>query len=700
MLTREKAEESRDHLLFKLRTGKKWDDFDRRSAKALLEYAADAYYNTGRPVLADNEFDELVRAYRAIPGLPKPSLAPPPPEGGLRMEHADPALLGSLSNVYDADELEDWIRGLDVSVDSQLLASVKYDGCSVALDIEDDRVVRAYTRGQDGVGLDLSRIFAGGVACMEQGVRKLTLKCECVMTWADFEAYCAECGESYANPRTAVSGLFSAKDAPRWAKYMTLVALDYSTQHDTPRLERLEVMDGMAAGSEGVNPWKLITLDCWILRYSPGGDIEVDGEDGPMGLGEFYRLGSTTIRESLDVMADGLVFELMDSHQRNRIGSIQSDGKTLPKWAIAAKFPHKCAATWLESVEWDVANSVSGRVTPCAMITPVTIDGKEYRRVSLSNISRLRNEEFRIRGRVTLTIRGDVLGYVSPDPSPSERDFERVVPIEDCPVCSAALRTTDSGAWLVCPNAACPAKLPGKICNYLAKMRVKGVEESTVTRLVEAGLLDSISGLYYLDGAAVAALPGFGEKSFLKIAAALEAKREVCDWEFLGAWNWPGIGRSMMRKVMTRMTLADLKGAFIELTKPDFVRRISTVEGFSTITAGVLHDGLALDWDEIVTLLETNRVSIRQTRPDAASNEEVKSLNFVITGPLEAYERGEVQARLSMKGHTLKGSVSKKTDYLVTNTPNSGTGKNLDAQKLGIPIIGEAEFIRISGIAD
>jgi DNA ligase (NAD+) len=572
------------------------------------------------------------------------------------------------------------------------------------MDVVNDKIVKAYTRGQDGVGLDLTSLFDGRISGRSTGLKKFTLKGECVMTWDDFEKYCAECGESYANPRTAVSGLFSAKDSPRWVKYLTIVGLDFSIDGDEQedRTTRLIILNNIVNATQGCNSWSIRLLENWEFKFSKNlniywtDDIEINEDNPVLSIADFYK-HIIEIRNNLDVMADGIVFELLDSDDREQLGTIKHDGKTLPKWAIATKFPHKSAATILEAVEWDVANSLSGRVTPCAIIRPIVIDGKEYRRVSLSNINRLRNEQFKIGGRVVLTIRGDVLGYVAPDPSEFEASLPRVSPAKYCPVCGAKLKLSESGAWLFCPDAECGAKLPGKICNYLAKMRIKGIEESIVNRLVDAELLTNIRDLYTLDSKRIAVLPGFGTKSAAKIQSALALRTTVADWEMLGSWNWTGLGRTMMHKLMDRMTWTEVFHIFNTYEKSNFVKLISTIDGFSAISAINLHNGIFHDHVELNAVIG-NFINITQTKNDDPQRQEVKSLIFVITGPLRGFERDNVKTLLMQKGHKLVGGISKKTDYLVTNTPDSGTVKNKEAIALNVPIINEEQFVKISGI--
>jgi DNA ligase (NAD+) len=79
-------------------------------------------------------------------------------------------------------------------------------------------------------------------------------------------------------------------------------------------------------------------------------------------------------------------------------------------------------------------------------------------------------------------------------------------------------------------------------------------------------------------------------------------------------------------------------------------------------------------------------------------NEFVTGRTFVITGSVHRFKnRSEFKKYVEGQGGKVSGSVSKNTAYLVTNTPDSGTGKNKKARDLGIPVITEDEFCEKSG---
>ena len=72
----------------------------------------------------------------------------------------------------------------------------------------------------------------------------------------------------------------------------------------------------------------------------------------------------------------------------------------------------------------------------------------------------------------------------------------------------------------------------------------------------------------------------------------------------------------------------------------------------------------------------------------------IEGMTFVITGKLSNVweSRKEVQAYLESYGANLGSSITKKTDYLVTNDTDSGSEKNRKAKELGALVISEAEF--------
>ena len=69
---------------------------------------------------------------------------------------------------------------------------------------------------------------------------------------------------------------------------------------------------------------------------------------------------------------------------------------------------------------------------------------------------------------------------------------------------------------------------------------------------------------------------------------------------------------------------------------------------------------------------------------------------LVVTGKLNHFTRDSINEKIASLGAKTAGSVSKKTDYLITNE-QSGSSKYKKAMELGIPVISEDEFLRMIG---
>jgi DNA ligase (NAD+) len=226
-------------------------------------------------------------------------------------------------------------------------------------------------------------------------------------------------------------------------------------------------------------------------------------------------------------------------------------------------------------------------------------------------------------------------------------------------------------------------------------MRIKDIAENTLSKLIESSLLDGNPiDLYKLDYKKVSKLKGFGSKSADVIKNALEERKEVFDYEFFGAWNWSGVGRSMMKKVFAEMNAKSLMKLLSEGPRV-FKQRILQIPGFKDKLTGNLFKGLDDDFDEIMEFITKKYVILKESR----SKKQVEnSLSFVVTGTLNKYPlRDDLKMKIEAEGHSLKSSVSSKTNYVIVGK-SPGKEKIAKAKELGIPIIEEKEFLNVSGL--
>ncbi len=715
--------------------------------REILVSAADSYYNSGEMTLSDDEYDLLRKTYdehvENYEGVEPIHQGAAPKSGTLTVEHGDSRLMGSLGNVFDMKELNAWVgkRLRELSAarmqtrSSRIMSSIKYDGCSLGLTFKKGVLSRAYTRGQDGIGKNVTDLFSdfeidrnfveeiGGMQWLLD--ERVEVKCEVIMTWSDFDKfapkYQANTGKAPANPRTSVSGILGKKSgAEKYRKYLTIVVLDIHCKslEGTDRVERAKILHGvveaiLSTGTIGIAPLEFhehpasAVLDSGVLGIGTGVD-----DSGFGSVEQFYdhlrslRSAPRESGEALDYMADGLVVEFTSEVEREALGSRESDGKFLPSYAIALKFPSKSAVTKLLAVEFDLSNSASGRVTPVAVIEPTEIEGKIYKRVSLANFDRLREEDFRIGGEILLTIRGDVLGYVQRIVRVDEDHLEGIKIPTECPVCHYELEATETGVWLKCPNSKCENKITGKVLNYLRKIRVKGIADSALSDLAKRRYATNIVELYelFLSGENAALRKklsgeeGWGKLRVEGCTTSLQERQTLNPYELLGAMNWPGAGRTVMQRVCAKYSIDRLLSMAKGLSRDAFVADLSAnVDGVDIVLGRTIHAGLNDDSTTICDLLRKGYVMLtgKEKRTVQAPG---KVLTVVVTGALARWSREDLKSALEELGHKVVGSVTSKTDYLVTNDPNSGTNKNKDAAKLGVAIVTETQFYKIVGL--
>jgi DNA ligase (NAD+) len=632
-------------------------------AKEILEWAAAEYYNTDKKVLVDEVFDNVKSVYEMYRPLPVGAPAPSG-KGTVDVDHTFGHLVGTLSKVNSAEEALKWLSEKLYTVnmpDAMIMVSEKFDGNSVVIEYKDGKAVSALTRGRDGKGLDLMHVFGDRTIVIPGHIG---VRYEVVMTYDDFEAYSAERGESYANPRSTVAGILGRDNAADFAEYLTLVPLAVSLKgKEVGRLEEMK----------------------YILKLNQSTKVPF--------LYEMYRFGDlrhklvdcyhelAESRKEMNYMIDGMVLEIIDTKTREILGSINNT----PRYSVALKFPYMEKESTVTGIEFDFGRS--GIITPCVTFEPVEFNGAVQKRVSLANYKRFSELKLGIGSKILVQYRNDVLSYVE-KLDVSENDSITPAPfIENCPKCNRPIQITPNGTFAYCPYNDCRGKMTGKIENYLAKMDLKGIKEATIEKLFDAGLIRTIPNLYTLDYEKVAAIPGMGKRSAEIIKQTLESKLEVYDYELLGSLGIDDISRSASKVLMSHITLDKL----LNIPYDQLRSIVTSIEGFSEIMFNKLAHGITENGLILQRLM--NILTIKEFGAELKDNRDTKTYTFCVTGSLTTFSsRDELKNLLESRGHKVAGSVSKNTDYLVTNDPGSGSGKNKKAAELGVKIITEQEL--------
>lgn len=261
-----------------------------------------------------------------------------------------------------------------------------------------------------------------------------------------------------------------------------------------------------------------------------------------------------------------------------------------------------------------------------------------------------------------------------------------------CPVCGTALvvKRENTSEVLVCPSAECPGQFLNVLEHFCSKkgLDIKGLSKETLTKLIDWGWISEIADLYTLHEhrAEWVKKSGFGARSVDNILDAIAASKHPTLQSFLAAIGIPLIGNRMTKELIKAVpSYEDFRDKVNN--KYDF----SLLDGFAESKTSALLDFDYTQADKVYEYIKPLDIpEIKEEEPVAS----LEGVNVAITGKLETFKnRGELQSLIEAHGGKVVGSVSKNTSVLVNNDSTSGSSKNLTAQKLGIPILTEKEFL-------
>ena len=389
------------------------------------------------------------------------------------------------------------------------------------------------------------------------------------------------------------------------------------------------------------------------------------------------------LRPSLEYDIDGLVI-------KERTVNHEDASRARPDRQIAFKFSLEEAVSIVRSVEW---NEAGATYTPVAVFDPVDLNGTTVRRASLVNPNLIRSLGLKIGSHVVVVKRGEIIpkieSVVQEAGVQSLKDIE--FPIK-CSSCGTEL--VDEGTRLYCPQKSCPKRILHRLLKWVSVIDIRDLGETLVKSLFESGTVRSVSDIYKLDEQTLA--PFFlneeslsQEKKSLgahKVALSIQNHRTVTLQKFIAGFDIEGIGETVVEK------LIDAGFDTFEKITAATAEQIAGVYGFAEILAATFVEGMKENEDEMRSLLESGTIEILSTKSGPLAGK-----SFCFTGELYALKRADAQNMVKAAGGSVKSSVVKGLDYLVTNDTSSGSSKNLKAAKLGIPVIDEKEFLAMVG---
>lgn len=646
------------------------------------------YYVLNQPDISDQEFDFLMHELQDLearhPELydansPTLRVGSDLNQNFTQVAHKYPML--SLANTYNEQDVADWYdsvrRGLD-GEDFEVCCEMKYDGLSISLTYVDGKLVRGVTRG-DGVHGDDVTANVRTIRCIPLVLKEgsgypheFEIRGEILMPWKVFERLNAEREAAeeplFANPRNAASGTLKSQNS-------RLVA---SRQLDS----YLYYLLGDTLPSDG-HYENLQTAASWGFKIS-------QGMKKVKTLQEIYDYINywDTERKNLPVATDGIVLKVNSLRQQRSLGYTAKS----PRWAIAYKFKAERACTRLNEVSYQVGRT--GAVTPVANMDAVQLAGTVVKRATLNNEDFIRNFDLHIGDYVYVEKGGEIIPkIVGVDIDRRPEDAQPVKFIDKCPECGTPLVRYEGEAAHYCPNdTGCPPQIKGRIEHFIARraMNIDSLGPETVDEYYRRGLVHNIADLYTIK---VQDINGSGnrERSARKIVDGIAASKQVPFERVVFALGIRFVGETSARLLARHFKTMDaLQNASMQ--------QLMEVEGVGEVIAksviAYFHNPVNQD---IVERLRSYGLQMQLSEEQiTGASDKLAGKSIVISGVFAKHSRDEYKALIEQHGGKNVGSISGKTSFILAGD-NMGPSKLQKAEKLGIPLVNEDDFLDMIG---
>jgi DNA ligase (NAD+) len=636
-----------------------------------LNKAAKVYYSGTDEIMSNLEYDRLYDELKALEdetgivlaGSPTHKVGYETLSELPKEEHERPML--SLDKTKSVEELAVF-AGTHKS-----LLSWKLDGLTVVVTYRDGELYKAVTRGNGYVGEVITpnaKVFVNLPAKIPYK-GELVIRGEAIITYSDFERINRSIEEDenkYKNPRNLCSGsvrqLNNRITAERNVRLIAfaLIRAD-GVDFGNSRQKQFEWLKGQ--GFE-------------VVEY------KIVDETSVADAVEYF---SKAITDN-DFPSDGLVLLYDDIAYGESLGTTAK----FPRNAIAFKWADEMAITRLKCVEWSASRT--GLINPVAVFEPVELEGTTVSRASVHNVSIVRELKLGYNDEIKVYKANMIIPQIAENITGSATiEIPKV-----CPVCGGptGIKKANDTESLYCLNPDCQAKHIKRFEHFVSRnaLNIDGISSQTLEKFIDRGFIKNYTDLYHLNNYEdeIVGMDGFGRKSYDNIIESVEKSRTVTLDHVIYALGIGGIGLANARLVSRHCnedpeTVADI--TIEELMSIDGIGDV-LAQSFREYFDDVNNRSL---YNELLAELKLQK-EVRDTSSPVAGK------TFVITGSVNHFtNRDELKAFIETLGGKTTGSVSAKTDYLINNDVTSNSSKNKKARELGIPVISEEEFIKLTG---
>jgi DNA ligase (NAD+) len=645
------------------------------------------YYVLNAPTISDKEFDDKLRELQDLEESypqyfdaysPTQRVGSDLTQGFKQVKHARPMI--SLSNSYSVEEVADFLTRAENGLNGErceIVGEMKFDGTSISLIYNKGRLERAVTRGDGEKGDDVTanvltiKSIPLRLPADSNYPESFEIRGEILLPWKQFDKLNQEREAKneplFANPRNAAAGTLKLQNSAEVARRGLDAYFYYILSDNLPFDNHFDNMQQAKNWGFKVAPVMQILNSIDEVRdFISHWDIE---------------------RKQLPIATDGLVFKINNLRQQLNLGSTAKS----PRWAVAFKFQAERACTPLKFVSFEVGRT--GVVTPVANLEPVLLSGTIVKRASLHNEDIIRSLDIHNGDHVYVEKGGEIIPkIVGVELSKRIPDSTPLLFVTHCPVCGTPLTRIEGEAAWICPNKyECQPQIVGKIEHFVGRrmMNIDGIGEEVADQLFSVGLVTNIADLYDLTEEKLTNLDRFQTKSAQRILKGINESRNVPFERVIFALSIPFVGETTAKvlaeathNIDTLMSLNEeqlssineigdkIAKSIVEFFKNDTNR--NTIERLRN--AGLQ---MAISEDELLN-----------------KTDKLEGKSIVISGTFALHSRDEYKKMIAQNGGKNVSSISAKTDFVFAGE-NMGPAKLEKAQKLGIPIINEEEFLKM-----
>lgn len=639
--------------------------------KNLLIKANKAYYIDSNPIMSDYEFDMKLKELEAIEKEQGFSDSDSPTRSvgsdinnydNKSNKHKRPML--SLENTFSIEDITKWYSDmikLTGKKNLEVVVNPKWDGGSCANRYSNGIIKKALTRGDGEIGEDITE----NVSYLATNIWPIKnfsgeARGELIMTNSGFDIL--NTNGKYQNARNLLSGSMKLLDKLEFSKrslYIRFYAYWLEDSKNKTYLEDLRELE------------KYFTVGPYYLCNSVESIIEAI---------EKIRKDS----KSFEVAIDGAVLKLNDKTLWEKIGSTSK----FPRWARAFKYKQESIKSKVTKIEFWVGRT--GKITPVCWFEPKKLDGSTIQKATLNNKDFYTAMDVAINDIVEVQKAAAIIPQIISVEKSKDRKIIKFPTV--CPCCGSPLKKhNDEHADYFCDNDNCQSRIVGKIINYTHSLEIDGFADIIVERLFENGFLSSIADLYNLKNhiEEISKLNRLSKDLAKKLCNNIEKSKNCEFWKVISGFGIPGVGPKTSKELANHFKNIDnLQNATIE----DLI----SLKDIAEITADSIYSWFNDPANKsLISKLKLENQKLHVDNNLAMNNNvDLLGKKFCITGVLSQPRSVYVKLIESNNGKIVN-SVSKATDYLVTNDQNSGSSKNLAAKKLGIPILNETELLKL-----